>query len=102
MTKDNNTNRKIELFTIKTINGFTSVFKRASTYESEWGNFSGSGQKIPEDDNSEPPSDKPCQSHNKMRDSHDNLRRLHSIPLQNDYFEPVKTRQITYDLNIQR
>ena len=83
-------------------NGYKSLFNQASTYDSEWGNFSGACHKIHEADNNETPSDQPPQSHNNTRELHENMRELHSIPFQDEDLEPFKKGPIPSDFNIQR
>ena len=50
---------KNKLFAMRTSNGYKPFLKRASTYDSEWSNFSGAFHKILEDGNNEPPYNKP-------------------------------------------
>ena len=78
-------------------NRYTSFFKQASTYDSEWGNFEGLVHTIPEDDNNKPPSDQPRQSHDIPRSHMTIQSKVHSIPLHNKDFEPVKTIPIPSD-----
>ena len=87
---------------MSTSDGYMLLFKKSSMYDSEWGNFSDTGLKISEDDNNDFPYDQPRQSHGKPTDLHDNPREVHSIPFQNEGFEPAKTRPIPSNFNIQR
>ena len=86
---------------MSTRNGYTSFFKRASAYDSEWFDFAGVCHKTPEDNNNGPLSDQPPQSYNNMRELHDNKREIHSIPFHDEDFEPLNIRPITSDFNIQ-
>ena len=52
---------------MRTKDRYTSFFNQSSNYDYEQGNFAGLCNKIPEDDNKEPPSDQPTQSHNNLR-----------------------------------
>ena len=96
------TTRKDKLFIMRNKKWYTSFFKRSPTYNPEWGNFTRKFHKTPEDDNVETPSDKPSQSHNNPRDLHSNPREVSLIPFQDEELEPLKTRPIPSDFNIQR
>ena len=87
---------------MRTSGGYPYFFKRAFNFDSEWGTFDGSCQKIPEDDNDKPLSNQPPQSHDNMRESNDNPREVHSISFQYEDIKTLKTRPIPSDFNIQR
>ena len=92
---------KNKIFTIRTSNGYTSLFKQVSTDDSEWGNVSGAYHKITEDDYGKPPSDQPPQSRDNTRELHDNTREVHSITFHNKDLEPLNAIPIPYYFNIQ-